>query len=84
MHAAIVTFGIVPVDLVETVEARVAIDTGERVDVVAGSLVVSFKVAFHSSIDAEVVLLEVKARAVVVIVAAAVRCIIGHNKIIVQ
>ena len=51
--------GVVPRDLVEAVEARVAVDRGVGMDVVRAALVVALEVRFHAAVHAEVILLEV-------------------------
>ena len=51
--------GVVPRDLVEAVEARVAVDRGVGMDVVRAALVVAFEVRLHAAVHTEVILLEV-------------------------
>ena len=51
--------GVVPRDLVEAVEARVAVDRGVGMDVVRASLVVALEVRLHAAVDTKVILLEV-------------------------
>ena len=51
--------GVVPRDLVEAVEARVAVDRGVGMDVVGAALVVAFEVRLHAAVHTEVILLEV-------------------------
>ena len=51
--------GVVPRDLVEAVEARVAVDRGVGMDVVGAALVVAFEVGLHAAVDTKVILLEV-------------------------
>ena len=51
--------GVVPRDLVEAVEAGVAVDRGVGMDVVRAALVVAFEVRLHAAVHTEVILLEV-------------------------
>ena len=48
-----------PRDLVEAVEAGVAVDRGVGMDVVRAALVVAFEVRLHAAVHTKVVLLEV-------------------------
>ena len=48
-----------PRDLVEAVEARVAVDRGVGMNVVRAALVVALEVRLHAAVHTEVILLEV-------------------------